>query len=413
MERLITEEIRQKLAEMETVEELIDWLKTALDEHTEKILEEKARTGKKIVGTLCVLLPREILDAADVLYSPPVVMAVEDTDETRQNTSSNLTAGESLLPKTFCPIPKQMLGNIILKKDPMVKALDYLVAPAICDCRAKAYEYMEQYIPMILYDVPKKSEDPDAIAYFKNEIIKLRQKIEEISGSKISDKAIRKSVALHNRNRILQYEHCLLRANHPSPIKALDSFFAMTCEFRLHAQNSADFLEILNAKMKQRVQKKQGHSGVRVVLSGAPMCRSTQYIHQVINECGALVAAEDNCTQTRRMGNFADAALIDENAPDIMAAIAEKYMRIPCAAWTPNSSRIDLIKRLVRQFNAKGVIYHALEHCHPFNAEYGKIKQALDAEHIPLLRFDNTFSTSDREQMRLRLEGFIEMLGDK
>jgi benzoyl-CoA reductase/2-hydroxyglutaryl-CoA dehydratase subunit BcrC/BadD/HgdB len=395
------------------IEGLIEWLKNALMERTNKFIQEKSGTGKKAVGFLCVLSPREILDAADVLYSAPAVMPVEDTDDTRQSTSSNLIAGETLLPKAFCPIPKALLGSRIIKSDPMFMAIDYVVAPTICDCRAKAYEYMQQYVPMFLYDVPKKSEDPDAKAFFKKEVIKMMKAVEEFSGKKISEDDIRESVSVFNRNRKLQYEHCLLRANDPSPISALESFFALTCDFRLNVRDSTEFLEILNGKMKERIANKQGHSGVRVVLSGAPMCRSTQYIHQVLTECGALVVAEDNCTQTRKMGNFEDAALIDEHAPDIMAAIAEKYMRIPCAVWTPNSSRIDLIKRLVRQFQAKGVVYHALEHCHPFNAEYTKIKQALEMEGIPILRIDNTFSTSDREQMRLRMEGFIEMLDGK
>jgi benzoyl-CoA reductase/2-hydroxyglutaryl-CoA dehydratase subunit BcrC/BadD/HgdB len=413
MERLVAPEIRQKLDNIESVEMLIDWLKAALNERTDKFRQEKANSGKKAVGFLCVLSPREILDAADVLYSAPAVMPVDDTEDTRQSTSSNLIAGETVLPKAFCPIPKALLGSLIIKSDPMITSMDYIVAPTICDCRVKAYEYMQQHVPMFLYDVPKKSEDPDAKAFFKSEVIKMKRAVEDFSGTKISEDAIRESVAVFNRNRILQYEHCLLRANDPTPIRALESFFALTCDFRLNVRDSTEFLEVLNAKMKERVARKEGHSGVRVILSGAPMCRSTQYIHQVLNECGALIVAEDNCTQTRKMGDFGDAALIDENAPDIMAAIAEKYMRIPCAVWTPNTSRIDLIKRLVRQFNAKGVVYHALEHCHPFNGEFSKIKQALDADGIPILRIDNTFSTSDREQMRLRMEGFVEMLENK
>lgn len=410
MEKLITAEVRQKLEGMETVEALIEWLKDALMARTGQFMQEKMKTGKKAVGFLCVLSPREILDAADVLYSAPAVMPVEDTDETRQDTSSNLVAGEGVLPKAFCPIPKALVGSLISKSDPMITSMDYIVAPTICDCRAKAYEYMQQHVPMFLYDVPRKSEDADAKRFFKSEVIKMKQAVEDFSGTEISEDAIRESVAVFNRNRLLQYEHCLLRANDPTPIRALESFFALTCDFRLNVRDSTEFLEILNAKMKERVAVKEGHAGVRVVLSGAPMCRSTQHIHQVLDECGALVVAEDNCTQTRKMGDFGDAALIDENAPDIMAAIAEKYMRIPCAVWTPNNSRIGLIKRLVRQFKAKGVVYHALEHCHPFNAEFTKIKQSLEADGIPILRIDNTFSTSDREQMRLRMEGFVEML---
>jgi benzoyl-CoA reductase/2-hydroxyglutaryl-CoA dehydratase subunit BcrC/BadD/HgdB len=102
--------------------------------------------------------------------------------------------------------------------------MDYILAPTICDCRAKAYEYMQQYVPMYIYDVPKKSEDPDAKAYFTKEVIKMRQAVEEFSGNKISDAALRESVAVFNRNRELQYEHCLLRAFNPSPIRALESF---------------------------------------------------------------------------------------------------------------------------------------------------------------------------------------------
>jgi len=47
----------------------------------------------------------------------------------------------------------------------------------------------------------------------------------------------------------------------------------------------------------------------------------------------------------------------DENDPiDPLLLMARKYMKIPCSVMSPNNDRIDLIKKMIRDFHIDGVI---------------------------------------------------------
>ncbi len=400
MDCIIDEKIVKKLRSLSSVEDLMEWLKQALSQRPQQIIEEKKRTGKKLLGFFCMFPPREILDAADVLYTFPAAAFSE----------KDFPAGEMYLPKTFCPIPKAILGLKVQGEDPLFEETDFIVAPAPCECKMKTWEYLDQMVPMYIFDIPKKFDEPDALTYFQSEIHRLRDQLEDFLGKKIPDEAIRESVHLFNRNRELQYEHYKLKEHYLSPIKGVDSFYALTCDLSLNIRDANIFLEILNAKMKERINKKEGYNGVRLMLAGAPVCWPTIKYYELIEECGGEVVAEDNCSQARKFFKYEDACLVDETSGDIIDALAEKYMKIPCGIWTPNNARIDLIKNLAYSFNIKGIVYNALEFCHPFNSEFQKVKKALDAEGIPTLHIDGTFGDSDRQQMKIRIEGFIEML---
>ncbi|MBI4722211.1 MAG: 2-hydroxyacyl-CoA dehydratase [Candidatus Stahlbacteria bacterium] len=400
MDCIIDEKVREELLSLGGVDDLMGWLKQALYQRSQQIVEEKERTGKKLIGFFCMFSPRELLDAADVLYSFTAPSFSE----------KDLAAGELYLPKTFCPIPKAILGLKINRTDPLFEATDFIITPAPCDCKMKTWEYLSQMVPMYIFDIPKKFDEPDAGRYFKSEIGRLRERIEEFLGYKISDNVIRESVHVFNRNRELQFEHCNLRQHNPSPIKGVDSFYALTSDLLLNVRDSNIFLEILNAKMKECVNKNAGYSGVRLMLAGAPVCWPTFKFYELIEECGGEVVIAESCAEARKFFKYEDVDLVDETKADVMEALADKYMHIPCAIWTPNTARIDLIKNLAHKFKVKGIVYNALEFCHPFNAEFQKVKTALDVEGVPSLRIDGTFGNSDREQMKIRIEGFIEML---
>ncbi len=400
MECIIDEETSEKLKSMSSVEDLMGWLNHTLAQRPQQIVEEKKRTGKKIIGFFCMFPPREILDAADVLCAFPAGAFSE----------KDFPAGEMYVPKTFCPIPKAMIGLKARGEDPLFEATDFIIAPAPCECKMKTWEYLSQMVPMYVFDIPKKFDEPDALKYLQAEMHRLRDRVEEFLGKKIPDEAIRESVRVFNRNRELQFEHLKLREHAPCPIKGVDAFYALTCDCLLNMRDANAFLEILNAKMQERVKKKEGYSGVRLMLAGAPVCWPTIKYYELVEECGGQVVAEDNCSQGRKFFKYEDACLVDETRDDIIDALAEKYMKIPCGIWTPNTARIELIKNLARNFKAKGIVYNALEFCHPFNSEFQKVKTALAAEGVPTLHIDGTFGNSDRQQMKIRIEGFIEML---
>jgi hypothetical protein len=122
----------------------------------------------------------------------------------------------------------------------------------------------------------------------------------------------------------------------------------------------------------------------------------------LIEECGGVVIGEESCTGTRQFENLVEGYTVKD--------LAERYFKIPCALAYKNKERSKRIKELVKELNIDGVVYYTLQYCHTFNIEGAKIEEELKEESIPIIRIETDYSGSDKEQLKTRLEAFIEMI---
>ena len=123
---------------------------------------------------------------------------------------------------------------------------------------------------------------------------------------------------------------------------------------------------------------------------------------------GAAVVCEEACTGTRYFEN-----LVDETETTLdgqLRALAERYMKINCACFTPNTARIDDIIRLVEEYKVDGVIDVNLKFCTLYDTEGRDVERALKAANIPVLGLETDYTDTDAEQLRTRVGAFLEML---
>jgi len=64
----------------------------------------------------------------------------------------------------------------------------------------------------------------------------------------------------------------------------------------------------------------------------------------------------------------------------------------------------------LRQTKAEGVIYHILRGCTPYDFELSMVEQLAEKLNIPVLRVETDFSAEDAEQVKIRLEAFVELI---
>ena len=69
--------------------------------------------------------------------------------------------------------------------------------------------------------------------------------------------------------------------------------------------------------------------------------------------------------------------LVDENNPDVYEALAIKYLNINCSVMSPNQSRLDYIREMVKEYNIDGVIEIVLQSCHTFDIEAHYVKRLV------------------------------------
>lgn len=67
--------------------------------------------------------------------------------------------------------------------------------------------------------------------------------------------------------------------------------------------------------------------------------------------------------------------MVDTEAEDIVEAIAARYLEIGCSVMTPNTKRIGLIERLIREYRIDGIVEIDLQACTPYTVEAYTIRQ--------------------------------------
>jgi len=90
--------------------------------------------------------------------------------------------------------------------------------------------------------------------------------------------------------------------------------------------------------------------------------------------------------------------------------IAERYLRIDCAVFTPNNDRTGHIAEMAQNYKADGVVHYEIQFCTPYAMEGHKVRQAMSAEGMPFLRIETGYSMEDAAQLQTRVQAFLELL---
>ena len=113
----------------------------------------------------------------------------------------------------------------------------------------------------------------------------------------------------------------------------------------------------------------------------------------------------ENCTGVKG----AD-LLVDEEEKDPFLAIARRYLQIPCSCITPNTGRTALLDTIIAEFRVDAVVDLTWQCCHTYNIESRVVGDLVENVHnLPFLHIETDYGTSDVEQLRTRIEAFLEM----
>jgi benzoyl-CoA reductase/2-hydroxyglutaryl-CoA dehydratase subunit BcrC/BadD/HgdB len=145
----------------------------------------------------------------------------------------------------------------------------------------------------------------------------------------------------------------------------------------------------------------------RILISGSPMAIPNWKLHHLIESLGAVVVCEESCTGTRFFSDLVEPAHKSLDAQ--LKAIADRYMNIHCACFTPNDERMDDVVRLAREYQVDGVIHYNLMFCHTYANEAVRMEKRLKQENIPILRVETDYG-DDSGQLKTRIEAFLEII---
>jgi benzoyl-CoA reductase/2-hydroxyglutaryl-CoA dehydratase subunit BcrC/BadD/HgdB len=357
-------------------------------------MKELKDAGRKVVGTFCGYVPLELILAAGAV---PVGIC-SFSDET-------IPEAEKVLPPNLCPLIKASYGFAITDKCPYMYFSDLIIGETTCDGKAKMYEYLGEKKKVHVMQLPHQQTDA-AREIWEQEVLRLKERLEADFNVTITDAALRDAVRVKNEERLLLQEFYGLSRENPPPIWGLDQLHVL-----YGSQFKFDPVE-KNRELRATIDDvKRNAKGVpatakRILITGCPLAGVTEKVIHAIEESGGVVVCYENCVGTKTAEN-----LVDETAADIVRAISDRYLAIGCSVMSPNKNRMETIRRLVRDFNADGVVEMTLQACHTYNVETEQVRRLCASINTPFISVETDYSTTDTAQIKTRIEAFIEMLG--
>lgn len=360
--------------------------------------KEHKERGGKLAGYLCSYTPHELIDAAGVAG----IGLCGNNNET-------IPDAEKVLPKNLCPLIKATYGFAYTQKCPYTYFSDMIIGETTCDGKKKMYELLGELKDTHILHLPQSQERPYAKSIWCEELKILKKRLEEKFGVEITDEKLRKAAAARNRLRRALCDMYELQASCPPALKGTDMMLALqkgqfTFDLEQQIENINSLVEEAR-KAYEAGERPVSRFAKRILLTGCPSGGLIQKVGMVIEQCGGAIVCLDDCG-----GERTNKALVDEEADDILQAIADRYLSINCSVMTPNAGRLENTEKMIEKYHVDGVIEVILQACHTFNVEAAFTGRLTEKLGIPYMKLETDYSTADAGQIETRIAAFLEIL---
>lgn len=371
--------------------------------HSSRIRElvegRAAGNPKRVVGTFCLYVPEEVVTAAGAVEVGLCAGAEWAPEE-----------AEKYVPRNTCPLIKGFMGFKLARVCPYIESADLVVGENTCDGKKKAYEQFGRLKDTYVMDVPHVRND-DTRTQWRNEVKRLAARLEGLTGQKITADSLRAAIKLANDKRRALQRLDATRAADPVPISGLDCLLTVQAAFMDDSARLTGAINDMATECEKRVEDGVGvtpRGAKRILYTGTPMAVPNWRLFNIIEKAGGVVVGEECCTGSRYYKDLVpeDGETVDQMLDDI----ADRYLNIQCAIFTPNGGRKRDVIDMARRFRADGIIDCSLQFCTIYDMESTGMALAAREAGIPYMHLTTGYSNEDDGQLKTRVEAFLEMI---
>ncbi|MEN6326704.1 MAG: double-cubane-cluster-containing anaerobic reductase [Syntrophomonas sp.] len=377
----------------------LEYIRNIRDDNMLKIKEAR-ENGDHVVGIYCAYSPRELVMAAGAI---PVSLCGTSEEP--------IPAAEKDLPRNLCPLIKSSYGFAVTDTCPYFHMCEILIGETTCDGKKKMFELLGHIKPVHVMNLPRMPEQESSLELWYRELLRLKMVLEQTFQVEITDEVLWVAIRITNEeNRAIKELFDLNRAR-PALISGSDLITASyQSEFATDNKQGIEIIDHLVKEIKELAAqgyKVGDEDAPRILLTGTPVAEGTDKVVKLVEELGGLIVAMENC------GGYKTVELvIDENDDrEPLRLLAEKYLQIPCSVMSPNTKRLELIERMVRDFQIDGVIDLTWQACHTYNVESYLVSNLVKNKlGLPFMQLETDYSSSDLEVLRVRVQAFLEII---
>jgi benzoyl-CoA reductase/2-hydroxyglutaryl-CoA dehydratase subunit BcrC/BadD/HgdB len=359
---------------------------------------DQSKKSKPRVGYFCNMVPGEIIRA---LGAEPVRL------DCGNNAASQV--GEEVLSGEICPLTRASFGSF-LNSNSLANTCDFLVLPAACDAKRKMGEILNDFKPTFMYNLPPEQNHRTYSDFSFRETLRLVTFLETHLAAKLSRKILYREIQRSQKRSLLVRTLQEERIEKPTALSMTDFFLIIQSYLFRPVQPDEWLLETEKViKEIRSFQPERTSLRPRLILTGAPIVWPNFKLLNLIEESGADIAADTLCTGGQ---SCFDPVVTDElGKKALLHALTNRYVFASiCPCFISQTTRLNRIIDLFKTAGAEGVINYSLRLCQLFDMENFRLVSTLKNLKIPYLNTRSDYSLEDTEQLRVRIEAFLETL---
>jgi benzoyl-CoA reductase subunit C len=383
-----------------------------IDNRHESAKKWKEKSQKGVIGYFCCITPEEMIYASGLL---PVRIA---------GSSEKLEVVNDYVPQYGCGFVRSCLD---LAARGIYDYLDGVIIPNTCDLIPKLEYWWRELCPrktplnegqeshpyVYYLNYPEKVTGREVSHFYLMQLRAFKQYLERMSENPLSDDMLREAIVVYNEHYLLMEQLDDLRKQNPPLLSGYEAwqveFASLLMPKDEHNKELKKYLKELPSR-KDKPEKK-----VRLYLSASALDRETAELYKIIEECGGEVVSEDISAGS---SHFSGISLNTTIPP--LEAMVERSLATPCPRSTVTATlsspyplfRWNYLKKTIEGYQVQGAIFYNLNCCECRSLENPvlkmKIKEVFD---IPVLFLEGDYTPEGLNQMRGRIETFIEMIG--
>jgi benzoyl-CoA reductase/2-hydroxyglutaryl-CoA dehydratase subunit BcrC/BadD/HgdB len=268
-------------------------------------------------------------------------------------------------------------------------------------------EILSDYATVWMLDLPQSKERNISKKYWLSEMRILKRRLEGLTKNRIGRQELKRAIVLlQQRSSLANRFHAIRKKQ---VISGSDAFLVMQASFfddiGRWMSRTAKLCDELD-KAKTPLASK---TSPRLLVTGAPIILPNFKVPAIIEQFDAVIVMDETCAGSQ---SHYDPVAVDEwNMLDMLRAVGERYlMPSVCPCFIKAEDRIDKLVDLVKEYRIDGVVYHTLRLCLLFDIESQKVRDIMEDNGVPFLHINTDYSREDKEQLRTRIEAFIEIL---
>lgn len=350
-------------------------------------LDRYLAEGKKVVAIAPVYTPEEIIHSMGL-----VPMGVWGADK-------EVNEAKKYYPAFICSIMQTVLELGITG---VYKGVSALIVPSLCDSLktlGQNWKYAVKDIPFIPMNYPQNRKPEYGIKFTKSQYERVIRDLEEYTGAKFDNEALKKSNKIYNEHNAVMREFSKVAAEYEISNEARTDVYK-SAWFMLKEEHSALVKELISELKKDEKAKESARVLVTGILSDA------RALVETFDKNGIKVVADDVAAQSRQYR-------VDiKDMDDALEALAIKFSDMDnCTLlYDRDKKRVDYIIKEAKENGAGGVVVLMTKFCDPEEFDYVPIKRACEANGLMHINIEVDRQMVNYEQAATMLQAFAEML---